>query len=692
MRQHQRRTSERTVEDGDPDSTGSPGDGTDEGVAGGYVLPELAAADWTHHTAAFAATSFWAVARRLPAIVREAVALGWGVSRRDTVAAIGLNVAAGVMTTFGLLATSSVLRELFASGPTPDRVRAAAPALAVAALAVTSRGALGIAAGWAQARLMPQINYQVELRLYEATTAVDLAAFDDAGFAEEMDRAQARGTAEAASIVDDTVNLTTGVVGVVATAVAVAVIEPLLLPCLLLAAIPSAVTAIRIARREYLALLARITRRRRMWMLGSLMADRHTAAEIRTYQMRGFLLGEYRRTMTAETVAQLRLVRSQTSTRIFGTAAAGLAVLGVYLVLGWLLLAGAVPLAAAATALLAIQAARTNLNTAIYATNQLYEDALYYRDFLAFLDRAHRRIRPVGGRSVAGFHEITLDRVSLRYPDTARPAVDGVSLAIRRGEVVALVGENGSGKTTLAKLIAGLYQPTSGTIRWDGVETAGIDEASLASHVAVMSQDWWRFPFTAGQNITIGRYDRGGRAGPSVVEAATAATAHDMVTGLPYGYQTLLDRGFKDGHDLSGGQWQRLVAARGLYRAAPLLICDEPSAALDARAEHALFQQFRRRPDRTVVLITHRLANVRHADRIYVLRDGRLVEEGDHDALMAAGGLYRELFELQASGYAADRAAAPADSGVAAGSGVTAGSGVAAESGVAEDEEASISS
>jgi ATP-binding cassette subfamily B protein len=214
--------------------------------------------------------------------------------------------------------------------------------------------------------------------------------------------------------------------------------------------------------------------------------------------------------------------------------------------------------------------------------------------------------------------------------------VDRVTLRLRRGEVIALVGENGSGKTTLAKLIAGLYRPTGGTIRWDGVDTRDMDPTSLGEKVAVISQDWWRFPFTAGQNITIGRHDRGEAPGPSMVDAARAATAHDMITGLPYGYDTLLDRGFKEGHDLSGGQWQRLVAARGLYRHAQLLICDEPSAALDARA---------------VVLITHRLANVRHADRIYVMRNGVLVEEGTHEQLVAADGLYRELFDLQASGY-----------------------------------------
>ncbi|GAA4575572.1 ABC transporter ATP-binding protein [Micromonospora coerulea] len=620
----------------------------------GPALPELEDGHWMHRATEFAHTSFKSVARRLPALVREAVVLAWGTSRRDTVASIGLNVAAGVMTTLGLLATTGVLRQLFAAGPTPDRIRAALPALALAAIAVTVKGALTVAAGWAQARLIPQINYQVELRLFETTTAVELAAFDDAGFAEEMDRARDRGMAEAASIVDHTVNLVTGVVGVLATAAAVTVVQPVLLPCLLLAAVPEAVTAVRMARRQYLAMLARITRRRRMWMLAHLMAERRTAAEVRAYQMREFLLTEFRRMMAAETRAELRLARSQSTTRVAGMSVTGIAAFGVYAVLGGLLLGGVVALAAAATALLALQSARSSLRIAVFATNSLYEDALYYQDYRDFLDRARQRVPIGGGRPVDGFDRIELDRVTLRYPDTDKAAVDGVSLSIRRGEVVALVGENGSGKTTLAKLIAGLYRPTDGAIRWDGVDVAELDPRQTGAKVAVMTQDWWRFPFTAGQNIRIGRHDRpADRPGPSVEDAARGAAAHDMITELPYGYDTLLDRQFKDGQDLSGGQWQRLVAARGLYRDAPLLICDEPSAALDARAEHALFQHLRRHPERAIVLITHRLANVRHADRIFVLDHGRLIQQGNHDELMAQDGPYRELFELQAAGYLA---------------------------------------
>ncbi|MEU4365744.1 ABC transporter ATP-binding protein [Micromonospora chersina] len=626
-------------------------------------LPELEDPHWMHRATEFAHTTFWSVARRLPALVREALALAWQTSRRDTIASIGLNVAAGVLTTLGLLATTGVLQQLFAAGPTPQRIRAAVPALVLAAAAVTVRGALTVAAGWAQARLVPQINYAVELRLFETTSAVELAAFDDAGFAEEMDRARDRGLAEAASIVNDTVNLVTGVVGVAATAVAVTVIHPLLLPCLLLAAAPEAVTAVRMARHQHLDWLARMTRRRRKWMLADLMAERRTAAEIRAYQMREFLLAEFHRMMTLETRAELRLARSQMVTRGVGLSITGVATFVLYAVLGGLLLTGVVVLAAAATALLALQSARAGLRTAVFATNSLYEDALYYQDYRNFVDRALQRV-PVGGaRPVDGFERIDLDRVSLRYPDTEAAAVDEVSLTVRRGEVIALVGENGSGKTTLAKLIAGLYRPTAGVIRWDGVDTAELDPRQTAAQVAVMSQDWWKFPFTARQNIRIGRHDRpADRPGPDIEDAARDAAAHDMITELPFGYDTLLDRQFKDGQDLSGGQWQRLVAARGLYRDARLLICDEPSAALDARAEHALFQHLRRHPDRAVVLITHRLANVRHADRIFVMDHGRLIQQGDHDELMAQEGLYRELFELQAAGYLAQAGEAATES------------------------------
>ena len=582
-----------------PSQTAGADPGGDHGTD--QALPDLVADDWMHHSEAFSRTGFWAVARRLPTIVRDAIGLGWRASRRDTVVALGLNLLAGVMTTLGLLATSTVLQQLFAAGPTPHRIRAAVPALAAAGLAIAMRGGLGVAAGWSQARLAPYINVEVEVRLFEATTAVELAAFDDAGFAEEMDRARDRGMSEAASIVDATVDLTTGLVAVVATITAVVVIAPLLAPCVLLASIPTAVTAIRIARRQYLAMLARITRRRRMWMLAAVMANRYTAAEVRSYQMRDVLLAEYRHIMALETASELRLVRAQSSTRLLGTALDGIGSLGVYVLLAALLLGGEVPLAAAATALIALQAAGGGLSTAIHATNTLYESTLYYGDYRAFIGRAGERTPASGGTPVDGFDEITAERVSLAYPDGKRDAVHEVSLSIRRGEVIALVGENGSGKSSLGRSsspvsINRLAAPSAGTASRCRAST----RSTVAAQVAVISQDWWRFPFTAGAQHRDRAHPTARPMRVTCTPRRGPATAHEMIEDLPHGYETLLSREFRDGHDLSGGQWQRLVAARGFYRDAMLLICDEPSAALDARAEYAMFQQLRRRPERTV--------------------------------------------------------------------------------------------
>jgi ATP-binding cassette, subfamily B, bacterial len=246
--------------------------------------------------------------------------------------------------------------------------------------------------------------------------------------------------------------------------------------------------------------------------------------------------------------------------------------------------------------------------------------------------------------------ELTLDRVSLTYPGRTSPAVDRVSLRIEAGQTVAFVGENGSGKTTLATMIATLREPSDGTIAWNGHAQTALDPAAIRARIGVVTQDHHRWPFTAATNIALGAPQPPTRAG--LEEAATRAVAHDMIMALPHGYETLLDRTFAQGQDLSGGQWQRITAARGFLRDADLLIMDEPSSALDPRAENALFQSIRdRQGHATTILITHRLANVRHADRIFVMDRGAIVETGTHEELLAAEGRYADLFALQASGY-----------------------------------------
>ncbi|GAA2588091.1 ABC transporter ATP-binding protein [Actinomadura fulvescens] len=615
------------------------------------------------------------MARRLPSVIAQSARLAWRASRADTSVAVGLNLLAGVFTAFGLLATTGVLTALFSSGPTPDRVRAALPSLALVAVAAALRAGLQAAAGWAQARLEPQVERLVELRLYELTTAVELAALDDSEFLDDLQRARSRGMASAPRVVTTAVDVLTGAVGVIAAAGTLGVLHPLLLPLLLLTALPEGWASIRSARMRYVTELALVGVARRKWILSDLMADRRHAAEIRSFTMRGFLLEEYDRVAAYQRGVELDLARRQTIARVFGDVLQGVATAGVYVALGLMLWGGAVPLAVAGTAVLAIRAGQTSLANLVFAVNRCYEEGLYFGDYLNFSTSAEERVTAralpsaradteketatgtdaTAARLPDAFDKIVVEDVTFTYPGAETASLRGISLELHRGEVIALVGENGSGKTTLAKIIAGLYDPDGGEVRWDEVPLREVDPKQLWERIAVIAQEYTHWPMTARQNITMGR-TAGDAAGTetAVLAAARASGADEVVDGLAHGYDTLLDRRFQGGAELSGGQWQRLAVARGFYRDAPLLICDEPTAALDARAEHHLFERIRTHADgRTVLLITHRLASVRHADRIFVLDQGKVTEEGDHDRLMALDGLYAELYTLQARAYRA---------------------------------------
>jgi ATP-binding cassette, subfamily B, bacterial len=615
------------------------------------LTAELKAQYWEAYDQRLAETGFLSIARQLPELIGHAIRLGWEANRRDTVATIGLNVVSGVLTGFALLATTGVLEALFAAGPTPHRVRAALPSLILVAAAVAGRAGLQAAAGWAQARLHPQVDRVVEIRLLDLTTRVELAAFDDPAFYDTMERARDRGLFSAPQVVANVLDCVTGIAGIIAAASVVTVLQPILVVLLLLAELPGGWAAVRAARIGYITNFALAGSMRRKYILADLMADRHTAAEMRSFTLRHFMLARAARLAAYARDVQLSAAGRQASTRLIAQAAGGVATAGVYTALGILLAVGAIPLAVAGTAVLAIRSAQASLASLLYSVNQCYEEGLYFSDYLAFCADAERRIPPPGTKPVpATFGRITADRVTFTYPGAARPALTEVSAEIGQGEVVALVGENGSGKTTLAKVLAGLYRPDSGAVRWDGTAIADMDPEPLRELIAVIAQDHANWPLTVRHNIVMGR-----AADPDLLaEAATASGADTVITALPHGYDTLLDRHFKNGAELSGGQWQRIAAARGFYRSAPLLIMDEPTAALDARAEYALFTSIPKHAEhRSVLLITHRLASVRHADRIYVLHHGRVIEQGTHAELLALAGQYAELFNLQASQYVA---------------------------------------
>ncbi|MEU8301202.1 ATP-binding cassette domain-containing protein [Micromonospora sp. NPDC048909] len=625
------------------------------------VLPELRAMWWETGARARAQRGVFAVFAELPRLVLAALRISWRADRLRTSVVAVTTVGAGMMAAFGLLATQRVLVELFAGGPTADRVVAALPALAALAAATALRAGMGIATGYAQNGLTPRVSREVERGLFRTTTAVRLEAFDADAFADDMERAS-RGTESANWLVQASMNLLAGLAGLLAVAVAVVVIHPLLLLALLVATLPNAWASLRAGHLRYQTYLAGSVRRRRLWLLQRLMAERASAPELRSYGLRRFLLDQYDRVMGVETDIQLALARRVTTTTTVGAMTGGAATGVVYVLLGLLLIDGHIPLAAAATCVIAVQSAQRSLAVVTFQVDRVYTEGQHFGDYTGFMTRAAAYLPDEAGASGAAgvepepLRQVAVRDVTLRYPDRDTPAVDGVTLTIEAGQTVAFVGENGSGKTTLAAMIATLRAPTEGVICWNGRPLAEWEAAGLRARIAVVTQEYHKWPFTAATNIAIGDVDTEARQ-DRIEAAAARAVAHDMIQDLPHGYETLLDRTFAKGQDLSGGQWQRITAARGFLRDAELLIMDEPSSALDPRAEDALFQAIRDRQGRaTTILITHRLANVRHADRIHVLHHGALVESGSHDELMAAGGRYAELFALQAAGYHASPA------------------------------------
>jgi ATP-binding cassette subfamily B protein/ATP-binding cassette subfamily C protein len=604
---------------------------------------------WHDQNKTAATARFTVVARRLPALIHQAMRLAWQAGRADTAATMVLNLLSGVFTAFGLLATTGVLDALLAAGPTPGRVRAALPSLLLVGGAGVARTLLSAAAGWAQARLAPRVERQTELELYEVTSRVGLASYDDAEFYEALMRAEGPGSSAAGQVVSATVDIVTATVSFGAAAIAITTLHPVLLPLLLVTAVPEAWAAVRVARSRYLMMLETIGPRYHSVILGDLLSNRRYAADVRSYTMQDFLLAQYRRVADIWREAQLVLARKNVITQLAGNTGAGLANGLVYLSLGLLLAASWLPLAVAGTAVLAIRTSRGALSELIHAVNSCYEQGLYLTDYTTFLATARAHLpADTAAAAPAGFTTIALDDVSFTYPGAAKPALENVSLDVQAGQIVALVGENGSGKSTLAKLIAHLYTPTSGRIRWDETDLATVDAHGVRDRVAVIAQDHAHWPMTARANIVLAD----GADPERLRHAAASAGTDEVIADLPRGWETMLDRRFKDSHEPSGGQWQRIAASRGFYRDAPLIICDEPSSNLDARAEHALFDAVRRHMrGRTVILITHRLANIRHADVIHVLEHGKITASGTHEELMAAEGTYQDLYTLQAAAY-----------------------------------------
>ncbi|WP_371553049.1 ABC transporter ATP-binding protein/permease [Streptomyces sp. NBC_00554] len=610
---------------------------------------------WSQHADAFLELNFRAMMTRLPSLLASSFRLAWKADRRAARIVLGAELARGAAQAVSLLAVNSVLGRLMASGPVEDRLRGALPALIAVAVVMLLAALLRAASTYATGRLEPKVE-RVATELYlERAAAVELAAIEDDAFHKLLDTAQ-YGAHSARRMITIAARVVNAIISLCAAAGVLTVLHPALLPLLVTMTLPSAWSALTIARRRYESFHTWVQHARAGHLIGSLLTEPAAAPEIRVHGVGPFLLRHYRSMSESAEAEQARLARLSARTGLIAAAWTGLATVATYATLGGLLLAGAMALSVAGTAVIAIRTGSASLGTLVLEINSLHEDGLFVGDLQRLYVEAAERAIPVGGEPLPDDpREIRFENVTFTYPGTStRPALADVTLNVPLGKIVALVGENGSGKTTLVKLLAGLYAPQRGRILWDDVDAATADRHQLAERIAMVAQDFKRWPFTARVNVAVGRTSApltDERLASSVAEAG----AEDVVADLPRGLDTLLARGFSGGHELSGGQWQRLGIARAAYRRGAILIVDEPTAALDARAELEVFEKIRALAGtgQTVILITHRLASVRHADLVHVLDQGRLVESGSPDELLATGGVYAELYSLQAGQFTA---------------------------------------
>jgi ATP-binding cassette subfamily B protein len=499
---------------------------------------------------------------------------------------------------------------------------------------------------------------QTSVQLMQHAATLDLEQFENAEIYDKLERAR-RQTVGRIGLFTMLLATLQDLITLISLSVAIVVYVPWLLVLLLVAVLPSLLGETHFASLGYSLLYSWTPERRQLDYLRYIGASDVSAKELKLFGLSKFLVGRYDR--LAEEFYQanksLSVRRSVVSTLL--AAVGTLGYYGAYAVIIYLTVVGhqspAGPFTIGVLTFLAgsFRQSRDLIQRVLLSLSQVFEQSLYLDDLFSFLElepaiRLKPGARPVPVPIRIGF---AFEGVGFRYPGSQEWAVRGLDFSLSPGERLALVGENGAGKTTLVKLLARLYDPTEGRILLDGVDLREHDIESLRRNVGVIFQDFVRYDFVLRENIAVGNIDRVADE-PAIRTAAERSLADSVAQRLAGRYEQMLGKRFEGGVDLSGGEWQKVALARAYMRDAQLLILDEPTAALDARAEYEVFLRFSElTKGRMAVLISHRFSTVRMADRILVLKSGRLVEQGTHEALIQLGGLYAELFQLQAAGY-----------------------------------------
>ena len=583
----------------------------------------------------------------------KALGLVWTTSRILTVAIAIFTIMSGLLPAaiayVGKLIVDSVVLAS-RSGLLSDRNLALSyvgfEAILIVILAAAQKG-LTVS----QSLLRVLLGQRVNVLILEKALTLDLAHFEDSEFYDKMSQARSQASSRPLSLISR-------IFGLGQSALTLLTFSGLLLNfsvwaviVLVLAAIPSFIAETKFSEHSFRLFKWRSPETRQQHYLETLLAREDYAKEVQLYQLGGMLLQRYRDIFD-------RLFdedRNLTIKKGFWGYLLGLLSTGAfYAAYAWIVMeaiAGKISLWEMTMYLVVFRQGQSTFASALTSIGGMYEDNLYLANLYEFLEQP---IPQSDGRITRGIEKdgIRFENVSFCYPESQEPVLKDISLHLQHGEKLAIVGENGSGKTTLIKLLTRLYVPTSGQILLDGVDLNDWDIDVLRKRIGVIFQNFVQYQFTVGENVGVGDVERLNEYQEWEV-ATEKGMAKPFINNMPQGFGTQLGKWFKGGQELSGGQWQKIALSRAFMRSqADILVLDEPTAAMDAEAEMNIFNHFRSlTKDQMVVLISHRFSTVRMADKIIVMADGKIIEQGSHEQLLAADGRYAHLFSLQAAGY-----------------------------------------
>ena len=489
--------------------------------------------------------------------------------------------------------------------------------------------------------------------IHAKSVEADLEYYENAKYHDALQRAQQEAPYRPPQILNRLAQLGQNFISLVAMLGLLISLHWGIIGVLLVATIPAVFVKVEYSRTMYAWQRERTQLQRQSMYLGWMLTDERFAKETRLFDLGHWFSDEYDKIRQKLYQEKLKISTKRFISFFLTQAFAGIIIFAVFALIIYQTIQGVLLLGDLVLYYQALQRGQNNLKATLSSMSGLYEDNLFLANLYEFLDLKPKVAEPAQPKILPQSLKkgITFNNVNFHYADSSRQALKNINLTIKPGETIALVGENGSGKTTLIKLLCRLYDPTSGNITIDGMDLRSFKIADLRRQISVIFQDYAKYHFSAEENIRLGNTDITS-GDTQIVSAARRSGADEVITKLPKGYDTILGKLFDTGEELSIGQWQKVALARAFLRDSQVVVLDEPTSAMDPKAEYEIFKKFREIiRGQTAILITHRLSTVRMADRIFVMEQGSIVESGSHQELMQSKGTYAHLFDTQAQNY-----------------------------------------